>query len=450
MKKIIYLSILVLIAFCLHLSNTSNTSAPSFEQPVPAAVIPPSSSNLKAQSFFPQDKPASRAPLLQWSKDLNAVYYELELFGFVPENLSNDALSPEHLYYTSAVYTNAYQIDLTDIAPDYLGKKPLYWRVRSMDIDGNPVSSFSRLEILYAADTPSEMNSPLPHVTYNQGNGTTLLYPVYAFIPNAHATQYEIEVTNRPPENPNGTAPSRYRIFSAVTNLCDYYDPQARIGKYYWRVRGLDDNGNPVGVYSDAQIFENNPRDNWKIGIFGDSISHGGGHLSFGPADWEYSYAYYLDFPAINLSCSGDTSATMVERFDADVLPFHPQYLLIMGGTNSLRAGVPADSVIFDLKTIQKKCYDNNITPIFLTLAPINPDNIKKVFDEGTSPVWRENLNAVNDFIRTQPHIDTAAALNCPAVLPTYYGMDGLHGDVPAKKIYAQAINDNISQFIGK
>ena len=53
---------------------------------------------------------------------------------------------------------------------------------------------------------------------------------------------------------------------------------------FYWRVRGLDDEGNPVGVYSDAQIFKNEPQDNWKIAIFGDSISHGGGHLSFWPS----------------------------------------------------------------------------------------------------------------------------------------------------------------------
>ena len=71
-------------------------------------------------------------------------------------------------------------------------------------------------------------------------------------------------------------------------------------------------------------------------------------------------------------------------------------------------------------------------------------------FDEDTSPVWQRNLNIVNKFIRTQPHIDAAAALNSPAILPTYYGMDGLHGDIPTKKIYAQAINDNISQFIEK
>lgn len=76
----------------------------------------------------------------------------------------------------------------------------------------------------------------------------------------------------------------------------------------------------------------------WKVAVYGDSISHGGGHLSFGPADLAYSYESYLDFPTINLSESGDTSEAMVMRFEKDVLPFSPEYLLIMGGTNSLRA----------------------------------------------------------------------------------------------------------------
>ena len=117
----------------------------------------------------------------------------------------------------------------------------------------------------------------------------------------------------------------------------------------------------------------------------------------------------------------------MVQRFDDDVLPFHPQYLLIMGGTNSLRAGMPAENVINDLKTIQEKCYENNITPILLTLAPINPYNIKKVFNEETSEVWQYNLNLVNDFIRTQPHIDTAKALNSPPILPTEYAITSFY-----------------------
>ena len=71
-------------------------------------------------------------------------------------------------------------------------------------------------------------------------------------------------------------------------------------------------------------------------------------------------------------------------RFEKDVLPFSPEYLLILGGTNSLRAGVPATDVISDLKEIQRKCREHGITPILMTLPPINPENIQKAFHEPT------------------------------------------------------------------
>ena len=452
-KKIVLITILCLTAIYFQFYYQVNDNDDTLQSAVASSSANAQHENdlkLVATSHYPKDNPASNEPLLRWQKDLTAVYFELELFDHEPANLSDNELSSEHLYYTATIYTNAVQLDLRQIAPEALGKKPLYWRVRAMDFDHEPSSKFSDLEILYANNTPSPMQSPIPNAQYNQHIGTTILYPAYDFIPNANATQFEIEVLDAPPENPRGIAPSVHRIFSQVINSNELYDPYPRIGTYYWRVRGLDDNGNPVGVYSDVQKFRNEPSDNWKIAILGDSISHGGGHLSFGPEDWEYSYAYYLDFPVINLSHSGDTSSTMVERFDSDVLPFHPKYLLIMCGTNSLRAGVPAESVIADIQTIQQKCYDNNITPILLTLATINPHNIKKVFDEDTSDDWLENLNAVNRYIRTQPHIDTAATLNSPGILPTHYAMDGLHGDIPAKKLYAKAINENISQFLNK
>jgi lysophospholipase L1-like esterase len=213
---------------------------------------------------------------------------------------------------------------------------------------------------------------------------------------------------------------------------------------FYWRVRGIAADGiTPVGHYSDAQTFLTDPQAGWKVAIYGDSISHGGGHISFGPADWEYSYAFYLRFPTINLSKSGDTSSSMVDRFDEDVLPFHPHYLLIMGGSNSLRGGVPANEVIDDLKTLQIKCQENNITPIFLTLPPINPENIKRAFDQDTVEDWQLQFAAVNAYIRGNfLYIDIAKAMEEPdGMLLTTYGLDGLHPDVEGKKIMADTIN---------
>ena len=98
----------------------------------------------------------------------------------------------------------------------------------------------------------------------------------------------------------------------------DYYDEKARISTnpFYWRVRGLSHDGSPIGVYSEAGIFTVNPTIPVTAATYGDSITHGGGSVSYSPADWEYSYQHYWEFSTINLGKSGDTSQAMVERFN--------------------------------------------------------------------------------------------------------------------------------------
>lgn len=393
---------------------------------------------------YPADAPASPAPLLAWSKNLDAVSYQVEFFDEIPSNLSDTQLSPKHIYYAAAIYSNAFNPALEDFPEGIDTSRPLYWRVRAANLRNKPISRFSPLEPLYTDAALPQLNAPVPTAVYNEGNGQNLLYPVYSWIRNHGAEQFELEVLSELPENPEGTAPSQYRIFSTICQFGEQYDPAPRFGPkpFYWRVRGLDASGQAVGVYSPVSTFALNPADGWDVGIYGDSISHGGGHLSYGPADWEYSYASYLSFPTVNLSQSGDTSAMMLARFDRDVLPFKPHYLLILGGTNSLRGGVPAAAVIEDLQQIKEKCLTNGIKPIFLTLPPVNPANIQIAFAEDTAEDWPAQFALVNEYIRSQVHIDIAAALDCPdGVLPTHLGLDGLHLDAAAKKIMGESID---------
>ena len=171
--------------------------------------------------------------------------------------------------------------------------------------------------------------------------------------------------------------------------------------------------------------------------------------MSYSPVDWEYSYQTYLDFPVINLSNSGDTSESAVDRFDEDVLPFHPRYLIILEGSNSIRGGTPAESVISDLKTLKIKCENNNIVPIFMTLPPINPESIKKVFDEPTVDDWREEMDKVNQFIRADTiHIDLAIKMNYPGgIMPERLALDGLHPDINVKRKMASIINAELPKI---
>lgn len=380
---------------------------------------------------------------LTWPQNLNAVRSEVEIFKKIPKDLRADIPIANAIYRNTQVYTNSLMLDMRQ----WQAEKPLFYRVRAYDLDGHPIGPYSQPADVESALFKTERNAPIPHDPYGKGNGSVLLYPVYAYTGNPNAASYEIEVTSKYPENLHGFSPSVHRIYAAKTELTDLYDDAPRTGTYYWRVRGMDTAGKPVGEWSLPQEIKN-PVKHWKVAVYGDSISHGGGHLSFGPADLAYSYESYLDFPSINLSQSGDTSEAMVMRFEKDVLPFSPEYLLIMGGTNSLRAGVPAADVISDLKEIQRKCREHGITPILMTLPPINPENIQKAFHEPTYEDWKASFDEVNAFIRGEIHIDTAAPFEEMEELPTWLALDGIHGDWNMKRMMAEVINREFPKIV--
>ncbi|WP_308664457.1 hypothetical protein [uncultured Acidaminococcus sp.] len=249
---------------------------------------------------------ASRANLglLTWPEQLDAVRYELELLDGIPLNLDPAREADHALYRNSRVYSAQALLPLEE-----LRKKQttgvLYYRVRAFDLDGRPLGNYSQPAAVESSLRKVERNAPVPRSRMEDTNGSLLLYPVYAYTGNPGAVQYEVEVTDRMPENTEGTAPSRYRVFAQVTSLTDLYDEAPRLGTYYWRVRGMDKEGNPVGQWSLPQKFTTLPSRKIRVGIYGDSISHGGGHLSFSPVDYAYSYSHYLAFPTVNFRKAG-------------------------------------------------------------------------------------------------------------------------------------------------
>lgn len=373
---------------------------------------------------------------LSWKPDYDAVKYDVTFSR-------RDQGKMEGTWKTTAYMSDM----LLPESGQFKDLQELYWQERPLDFDGYPIGAESGPRPLESSVTPVSRNAPLPRLDRSGERGGALLYPVYSYIGNPGASSYEIEVLSAYPENTEGTAHSMYRIGGGDFLYTDFYDDTPRFGTWYWRVRGKDEEGNPVGQWSLPQKRQFST-EGYTIGLFGDSITHGGGRMSYGPNDLEYSYGHYLDFDTINLGDSGNTSHDMVERFDRDVLPFHLKYLLILGGSNSLRGGVPAEEVIRDLQEIQQKCRDHNIVPILLTLPPINPSSIDKVFHEPTAEGWEEAFRKVNAFIRTQPHIDTAAAFLYDNLMPEYLALDGLHGDVEAKKRMADMINRHIGEFV--
>jgi lysophospholipase L1-like esterase len=382
---------------------------------------------------------------LLWDSAEDAVMYELEIAS-VPIRRDQPAPQDKILYRTTEVYAPGVEVDLNLFG----GRNPnrLYYRVRPLDLDKNPVGQFSAPVALARGNFNTVKPAPTPY----PARKPALLYPVYSWIPVLGAERYEVEVTGRVPENPNGTAASAYRIrsYSIDAPAFDCYDTHAynETGTYYWRVIALGGDGQPLGGYSDAVPFKVQTG-NYKWAVFGDSITHGGGAISNPPSDSRFDYSSYLPFPVKNLGRSGDTAAALAERFDSDVVPFHPQYMLILGGSNSIRGGTSAEEVIDSLEVIKQKCAANGITPIFLTLPPINPERIQRVFNEPTAENWRQELAKVNDYIKTQPYfVDVYPYLaDARGILPVQYSQDGLHADISGKKIMAREVKKFLNKY---
>lgn len=429
---------------------------PSIASPTPketpnAKVVVSSSEKPVVTMHYTASHPAIGNPVLRWSRIDGAVGYEVQVLK--PDS-KGDIMDKKtgHTYTlmmpSQTAYTTGYELTLP---ASYMGQV-FYWRVRGFDIDQHPISEFSDVEASHIDRFEPFTEKPTPMAFYNQGLCEVLLYPVYDWIAVPGAAKYELEILNNRPENPNGIEPSVHRIDSYTPTNIHQYDQKSRVSDtpFYWRVRAMDAEGNPIGVYSDALPFlTSSKEEKGCIAIFGDSISHGGGSISYSPTYWDFSYGNYLTFPTVNLAQSGDTSEMAVERFDRDVLPFQPSYLLILIGTNSLRAGVPSEAVIADLKTIKEKCLSHHICPVFLTIPPLNPAHIKRAFDEPTADNWQTLIAEVNAYIRTQVHIDiTPGMADEDGILKPELAVDGIHLDPPGKKMMGAAINNAWKQIL--
>ena len=391
--------------------------------------------------------PASLMPFLVWHCVPDAVCYEVELLSGLPDAEGGTSLSKKnHLYSTREVFTNGWQADLR---PYYKAQNVIYWRARALGLYHEPIGEFSDAEPITIDPAKPPPDHPLINNFDQMPNFEQPLYPVFEWIPLNGVYRYEVELMVHPPAEENNTRPTEDRAWhQTVTNASACYDeyPRPYAGEYYWRVRGVDEKGSTIGTYSDSEEFIVKEHDSGIFAaVFGDSITHGGGAMSYSPASLEYSYNTYLDFPAINLGRSGDTSHTSLERFEQDVLPFHPKNLLILTGTNSLRAEeISAEDVIADIRAMRDLCNRNNVRPIFLTLMPIHPKNIAYAFHAETDPEWHDKMDTINDYIREQPYfIDLEPYFydKTNTVMDYGFSIDGLHPDIRGKMLMGEIIN---------
>ena len=400
---------------------------------------------------YPENSPASLMPFIVWHVVPNAVCYEFELLDAPPEIEGGIEHSVNHhLFSTTQIFTNGFQANLRP----YQNYKPLYYRVRALDLKKEPIGEWCKAEQIFLDSSLEIPNCPLINNFDFMSYKRLPIYPVYSWIPINDAYKYEVELLDKPPEVENGVLPNPISLWRQTTmDKASCYDEYSRpyAGPYYWRVRALDKDDKPIGTWSNSEKFVvEDFTHGINTAIFGDSVSHGGGSVSYSPRSLEYSYATYLDFDVVNLSRSGDTSSTTLERFETDVLPVHPQNLIVLTGINSLRdASISAEKIISDLTEINRLCLRNKIRPIFLTLTPLNPKNIDYVFHTPTDPNWAAKMKTVNNFIKRQAYfIDiTTPFIDENGELSNDFSVDGIHPDLRGKMLIAEIINQHKRLF---
>ena len=361
---------------------------------------------------------------LLWQPVPGAVKYQVEILGSADDTLTNVIMTQNQ------IFTNGVDIDVSRYSK---ANANFYWKDRGLDYNGSPVNSYSAPQPL--ASGTLNPTAPLATSDYDSMDYAAE-YPVYSWIPMPGATHHEVQVYREE----SGKDMYLKTLQAGEYDVYDW-DAYTTPGRYYWRVRSVDENGSPLSGWSDKNGFTvTSPT---PIAALGDSITHGGGVMSVPPSYQLYNWETYSSMPIKNLGVSGNTTQDMIDRFEHDVLPFSPRILVIMGGVNDYRAGTYGWTVVQHIKTLKEKCAAYDILPVFVTPTPINPSLMShRAGIEHPTPDWLVHQQYVCDWVKKQPYsVDVASALaDERGWLRSDYTTDGLHPDYLAKKSMGEKI----------
>ena len=187
---------------------------------------------------------------VRWPANPDAVWYSFRIVP-VTQHFGRKEMRPP-IYEDGHVFRDSVMIE-KEITDSYDGPGILCCQVKAIGLDGQSISAYSAPVPMEKAAQEMERYAPKIRVKYHEQNGTVLLYPAYSFVKIPHAVSYEVEITDEEPENPDGCEPSVHRISQGIVTIPELFDELPRQGTVWWRVRGLDENGGPVGVWSEAE-----------------------------------------------------------------------------------------------------------------------------------------------------------------------------------------------------
>lgn len=165
-----------------------------------------------------------------------------------------------------------------------------------------------------------------------------------------------------------------------------------------------------VGISANNAVLPIVPPDNSNtIVLFGDSITANNNVTNGQPApnntmiQWKLSDIGYFTWANIKLknafkvirnsAISGQRTDQLLARVQTDVINYHPDWCLLMAGTNDVNGGISASTIVSNLRSIYQALVASGIKVIACSMIPNN------TFNSGSTAV-KDTFSYVNNWIR--------------------------------------------------
>lgn len=182
---------------------------------------------------------------------------------------------------------------------------------------------------------------------------------------------------------------------------------------------------------------------NPKLLIIGDSLTSGSFAGSYGSR-----YAVQLQnnsTEVIEIASGGGAASETLINIQAEIGKIKPQFVFVNLGINDVLQSVSVSTVIANLKTFAKYCFENSIQPIFSTVAPVatsypSASTVNaNVVTLNTSILL---LSGITSVYNTYSNLQSGGVLNS-----SYASADNLHWNSLGNSVVFQSLRTFLTQI---
>lgn len=149
---------------------------------------------------------------------------------------------------------------------------------------------------------------------------------------------------------------------------------------------------------------------------------------------------FFIDNNFICRGISGQTSSHMLVRFRRDVIDLHPEYVVILAGTNDIALNngqISLENILGNIISMCELARANKIRPILCSVLPSSQFGWRKEVTDCAEQIEALNI-MIKDYAKKKKirYVDFHSAMKDEkGGLPKSYASDGVHPNLDAYRV---------------